>query len=323
MATEYYVDGPGNYLGAWPEGHSGIPGGSTEVGSAPPINDTQVWGFPNWGAIVPDTDSMAYDQKSSKNSGVIGELNVFGWNSALSESAYSKTSTVIVDNTAGSEDGSLKFETCQNGALVEVLTLEKGVTLNGATGGDQGLGSVNSTAYHINGGPAIESGATADQTGAEIKTAYEAESNAYTDTKDTKLGGIEALADVTDAVNVASAGAALLSAANEYTKTQNFNATTLTDGVNISWDLESNQVTSVILEGNRTLDNPTNLIDGATYIITVKQDGTGTRTLAYGSVYKFPGGTAPTLSTGANDVDIISFVSDGTNMYGVFQGDFS
>lgn len=24
-----------------------------------------------------------------------------------------------------------------------------------------------------------------------------------------------------------------------------------------------------------------------------------------------------------NDIDLISFVSDGTNMYGIFQGDFS
>lgn len=37
----------------------------------------------------------------------------------------------------------------------------------------------------------IEDSATADQTGTEIKTAYEAEANAYTDTKDTKLTSIE------------------------------------------------------------------------------------------------------------------------------------
>ena len=41
----------------------------------------------------------------------------------------------------------------------------------------------------------IESGATADQSGAEIKAAYEAEANAYTDTKNTKLDGIEASAN--------------------------------------------------------------------------------------------------------------------------------
>jgi len=40
----------------------------------------------------------------------------------------------------------------------------------------------------------IETSATADQTGAQIKTAYEAETNAFTDTLFTKLGAIEASA---------------------------------------------------------------------------------------------------------------------------------
>jgi len=47
----------------------------------------------------------------------------------------------------------------------------------------------------------IETSATADQTGAEIKTLYEAETSAFTDTQFTKLGNIEtaATADQTDA----------------------------------------------------------------------------------------------------------------------------
>lgn len=55
----------------------------------------------------------------------------------------------------------------------------------------------------------IESGATADQTAGEIKTAYEsnADTNAFTDAEQTKLSGIEALADVTDVDNVTAAGA--------------------------------------------------------------------------------------------------------------------
>jgi len=50
----------------------------------------------------------------------------------------------------------------------------------------------------------IEASATADQTGAEIKTAYEgeADTNAFTDAEQTKLSGIEANADVTDTANV-------------------------------------------------------------------------------------------------------------------------
>ncbi len=55
----------------------------------------------------------------------------------------------------------------------------------------------------------IESGATADQTAAEIKTAYEsnANTNAFTDADESKLDGIEASADVTDTANVTAAGA--------------------------------------------------------------------------------------------------------------------
>ena len=91
---------------------------------------------------------------------------------------------------------------------------------------------------------------------------------------------------------------------------------------NVSWDVSANQVTSLTLDGNLILDNPTNQVDGATYIITLIQDGTGTRLLTYGSVYKFPGGTAPTLTTAASAKDILTCVSNGTNMNCVFQADF-
>lgn len=42
----------------------------------------------------------------------------------------------------------------------------------------------------------VEDSATADQSGAEIKTAYEGEENAFTDTKNTKLTGIDENATV-------------------------------------------------------------------------------------------------------------------------------
>ena len=116
----------------------------------------------------------------------------------------------------------------------------------------------------------------------------------------------------------------LTATAREYTKTQNINATALGDGANISWDFSQNQVAVVTLAGNRTLDAPSNQVAGATYILIVKQDGTGNRTLnTSASAYKFPGGTEPTLSTGANAVDILSFVSDGSSMFGVAQLNFS
>lgn len=138
---------------------------------------------------------------------------------------------------------------------------------------------------------------------------------------DNGTGDVSA-ADVRDILTDINDSELNLNDANEFSKTQNFNATVLTDGANISWDASSNQVAKVTLAGNRTLDNPTNLIDGATYVLRVIQDATGSRTLAYGSAYDFPGGTAPTLTAAANAVDVLTFLCDGTNMLCVSQGDF-
>ena len=57
----------------------------------------------------------------------------------------------------------------------------------------------------------VEDGATADQTNAEIRAAVEAasDSNVFTDADHSKLNGIEASADVTDATNVNAAGAVM------------------------------------------------------------------------------------------------------------------
>jgi len=59
-------------------------------------------------------------------------------------------------------------------------------------------------------------------------------------------------------------------------------------------------------------------------LLKVVQDGTGSRTVTWPATVKWPtNGTAPTLSTGVNDVDIITFYYDGTNYYGVASLDFA
>ena len=83
---------------------------------------------------------------------------------------------------------------------------------------------------------------------------------------------------------------------------------TLTDGATITPDFDANQNFSVTLGGNRTLANPTNIDAGQTGSIFVVQDGTGSRTLSFGSYWKFAGGTAPTLSTAAGSVDRIDYI---------------
>jgi len=96
----------------------------------------------------------------------------------------------------------------------------------------------------------------------------------------------------------------------------------LIDAANISWDSLVKPICTITLGGNRTLDNPTNLVADCVYTLIIKQDATGNRTLTYGNVYIFPGG-APTLSTGANAIDKIEFYYDGINMYGDFKGNYS
>lgn len=73
-----------------------------------------------------------------------------------------------------------------------------------------GSGSIITTAER-NKLTGIETGATGDQSNAEIRAAVEAatDSNVFTDSDHTKLNGIEASADVTDATNVNAAGAVM------------------------------------------------------------------------------------------------------------------
>lgn len=119
-----------------------------------------------------------------------------------------------------------------------------------------------------------------------------------------ELGGSDEI-DVTDLPGAGGGGDAGPS----------FDPQTLVDGANISWDMDDGGSADVTLAGNRTLDNPTNMVDGAIYRLRIIQDGTGTRTLAYGAAYLWPGGVAPTLTATAGAVDIITWLCDGTNMY--------
>ena len=90
-------------------------------------------------------------------------------------------------------------------------------------------------------------------------------------------------------------------------KSSNAEVTALTDGATITPDLDDANNFSVTLGGNRTLANPSNCTAGQSGIITITQDGTGSRTLAYGSYWKFSGGTAPTLTTTASAVDVLAY----------------
>lgn len=141
-------------------------------------------------------------------------------------------------------------------------------------------------------------------------------------TSDT-LQSVSGLVIGTD-VQAYNAATALTSAAQTFTAGQRGEVTALTDGTNISVNLADSNNFSVTLGGNRTLDNPSNIVAGQSGSFFITQDGTGSRTLAYGSYYDFAGGTAPTLSTAANAVDRIDYVvRSSTSIHCVFTANYS
>lgn len=90
----------------------------------------------------------------------------------------------------------------------------------------------------------------------------------------------------------------------------------LTDGANIDWDMSLATVAQVTLGGNRTMNAPTNIPPyGWELKLAVIQDGTGSRTLTFPATYRRANGGSLTLSTGASDIDIITFMSYGSAVF--------
>lgn len=98
----------------------------------------------------------------------------------------------------------------------------------------------------------------------------------------------------------------------------------LTDAASIAIDFNAGQNFAITLAGNRTLENPTNCVAGQVGSIFIVQDGTGTRTLAYGSSWDFPDGTAPVISTSINSVDRLDYiVRTSTDVHAVITKAYS
>jgi hypothetical protein len=188
-------------------------------------------------------------------------------------------------------------------------------TLNSTTGTITGLNSTNGTVATLN-------STTGTITNLRSTTGTVATLNSTTGTitnLTTTLTG-----DLTISTGSATVGTrvAVVNTAQEYTAAHNFNATTLTSGTTIPWDLSANQVARLVLSTNGTMNDATNKVDGSVYILLVTQ-GTGSNTLAWDATYKWSGGTSPTLTTGSAKSDIFTFVSNGTSLFGVASQNYS
>ena len=85
---------------------------------------------------------------------------------------------------------------------------------------------------------------------------------------------------------------------------------TVTSAASITPDWNNSNVqTFELTSASTTIVNPSNIKPGATYILILKQDSTGGRTVSFGTQYNFPADTAPTLTTTANKADVITLVA--------------
>ena len=102
------------------------------------------------------------------------------------------------------------------------------------------------------------------------------------------------------------------------------NIVSLTDEANVSISFQNGQNFSLTLEGNRALSNPTECVPGQVGSIFLVQDGTGGRTLSYGTSWEFPGASAPTISTSGGAVDRMDYiVRTSTGVQAILSKEYS
>jgi len=100
----------------------------------------------------------------------------------------------------------------------------------------------------------------------------------------------------------------------ELTQPSSINSTSTT-----TLDLSTGNVLQVVLTGSTTLafSNP----KIGTYIIKIKQDGTGNRSLTFPTI-KWADAAVPTITTTPNAVDLITIIYDGGDYYGSILQNF-
>jgi len=97
----------------------------------------------------------------------------------------------------------------------------------------------------------------------------------------------------------------------------NYTETTVTANTSTAYtiDISAGTVQILTLTGNCTFTFPTPTA-GKSFLLLLKQDAVGGRTVTWPSSVKWPSSTAPTITSTANKLDKYAFTADGTYWYG-------
>ncbi len=83
--------------------------------------------------------------------------------------------------------------------------------------------------------------------------------------------------------------------------------TAITYAATVTPNIMTSAYQTIILTGNATFAAFANPAPGQELMLEIQQDGTGSRTVTWNANVSWPGGTAPTLSTAANAIDVFRF----------------
>jgi hypothetical protein len=101
----------------------------------------------------------------------------------------------------------------------------------------------------------------------------------------------------------------------------------LTDAPVIAVDASLGNDFRVTVNGNRTMGNPSNPVNGQQILFQITQGAGGSFTITWGSAYDFSGSLPrPTLSTGAGQTDLLGFIynrADGSWLLAALVTGFS
>ncbi len=120
---------------------------------------------------------------------------------------------------------------------------------------------------------------------------------------------------VTDGTNASWGNTLSAPTVNGYTE----GVVTANTGTAYTIDISAAGVQILTLTGNCTFTFPT-ATAGKSFLLLLKQDGTGSRTVTFPAAVKWPGSTTPTLTSTASKGDKIVFTADGTYWWGSVAG---